>query len=134
SYRVSYLTLPGHGNVAAPTEAFSMTDLAGEVARQVQEFGEGRAFFAGVSISGALAVTLAVEHSDAFRGVVPMAAVAQMGDPEAWATRAKFVRENTTAALVEDSGTRWFAPTFADREPEYFARILQVLEETPSEG
>lgn len=134
SYRVSLLTMPGHGTVPVPPAAFTMDDLADSVARAIRDLGEGPAFFSGVSIGGALAFTLAIRHPELFRGVVPIASLALMGDAEHWGNRAAQVREQSTSVLVADSAARWFAPGSIEKEPNLTGRILHVLQDTPDEG
>lgn len=131
-YRTSLLTLPGHGHVPVPHEPFSMDELADSVAAAVPSGGP--VFFAGVSIGGALAFTLAIRHPEVFHGIVPIASKAAMGDAEHWGERARTVREQSTSALIADSASRWFAPSSLEREPEVCGRILHALRDTPDEG
>lgn len=134
SYRVSLLTLPGHGTVPVPTESFTMDELTDSIAEGIKQIDPGKVLYAGVSIGGALALNLALRHPDLFSGVVPMASMAAMGDAEHWTTRAAFVREQSTSALVADSSARWFAPSSIEREPVLSGRILHALQDTPDEG
>lgn len=134
SHRVSLLTLPGHGTIPVPAEAFTMDDLTDAIATGIAELDSGRVLYAGVSIGGALALNLALRHPDRFDGVVPMACLAAMGDAEHWNTRAEFVRQQSTSALVADSSARWFAPSSIEREPVLSGRILHALADTPDEG
>lgn len=133
-YRVSLLTLPGHGNVPVPTEAFTMDELTDSIADGIKQIDSGKVLYAGVSIGGALALNLALRHPDLFSGVVPMASMAAMGDAEHWNSRAAFVREQSTSALVADSSARWFAPSSIERQPVLSGRILHALADTPNEG
>lgn len=134
TYQVSLMTMPGHGTVPVPEAPFTMDDLADSVAEAVRGLGAGPVYFAGVSIGGALAFTLAIRHPELLRAVVPIAALAVMGDAAHWGNRAAQVREQSTSVLVADSAARWFAPGSIEKEPVLTGRILHVLQDTPDEG
>ncbi len=144
--------LPGHGAGAPETEAFSVADLAQGVRRLTaavrQDAGlTGPAYYAGVSIGGAVALQLAVDpeadHSpetggDAQTGgdgrtiekVVALCSAAKIGDPQAWRERAEFVERAGTPSMVEGSAKRWFAPGFIEAQPGIAAGLLHSLQNT----
>lgn len=70
-----------------------MNDLADSVAEAVRGLGAAPVYFAGVSIGGALAFSLAIRLSELFRTLAPIAAVAAMEDTEHRGNRAAQVRE-----------------------------------------
>ncbi|WP_125098632.1 alpha/beta fold hydrolase [Leucobacter chromiireducens] len=135
AYRVTALSLPGHDAAPVPTQPFTMVELADAVAARVRDLaGGGDALFAGVSIGGALALTLALHHPETFSAVASLASAASLGDREHWAARAALVREQSTSVLVAASAKSWFAPESIAREPELTGRILRVLQNTSDEG
>ena len=141
-YRVSLLTLPGHGVAPVPTDAFTLDELADVVADRVRELAgtastagtAGTAYFAGVSIGGALALTLALRHPDVVTRAASLASAASLGSSEHWKTRAATVRTRSTSALIAASAQAWFAPESISREPELIGRILHALQDTSDEG
>lgn len=134
-FRISLLSLPGHGDAPVPPAAFTMVELAQSVADATRALSGGnRSFYAGVSIGGVLGLQLALDHDDVFAGVACIASGAQMGSVEHWNTRAATVREESTAVLVERSRETWFAPESLAREPELASRILTTLRDTSIEG
>lgn len=134
-FRISLLTLPGHGSAPVPTAPFTMAELAASIADGVRGIaGGGRVFYAGVSIGGALALQLALDHSDLFSGVASLAAGAELGTSEHWAARAALVRQQSTSVLIAGSAQLWFAPDSIAREPEMTGRILHALRDTSIEG
>ncbi len=134
-YRVSLLTLPGHGEAPTPRAPFSMTDLGDAVAGVTRDIAAGApAFYAGVSIGGALALQLALDHPSTFGAVASIAAGAELGSREHWQSRAQLVRDQSTSVLIAPSSQSWFAPaSFAER-PELIGRVLHALRDTSSEG
>lgn len=132
-YRVTLLSLPGHGAAPAPGDAFSMEELADAVAVGVRDIADS-AYVAGVSIGGALALTLALRHPDLVTRAVSIASAASLGSAEHWNARAATVRAQSTSVLIAASAQNWFAPESLEREPELIGRILHALQDTPDEG
>ncbi|MBO1900421.1 alpha/beta fold hydrolase [Leucobacter weissii] len=133
-YRVSLLALPGHGAAPVPAAPFSMEELSDAVAEGVRSISDGPAFYAGVSIGGALALELALRHGELFAAVASVASGAELGGREHWEARAELVRSQSTASLVRQSAEVWFAPDSIAAEPVLTGRILRVLQETSAEG
>jgi len=110
--------LPGHGASAAADDGFSIAELAtgvlAVVERVLVERGEpgGSFTYAGDSVGGAVGLQL------------------HIGTPQGWAERAELVRTSGTAAVVEGSVQRWFAPGFPDRHPEVAQALLDALRDT----
>lgn len=127
--------LPGHGASAPHDDPFTVQDLA----RAVVEATEGvRAeavapvLYAGVSLGGAVALALAVDHADGFEGLVSIASGAKIGEGDGWLERADLVRRAGTPVMVEGSAKRWFAPGFIEREPARAAQLLSSLQDADS--
>lgn len=134
-FRVTRLSLPGHDHAPVPTAAFTLDELADAVAEAVADVSHGRpVLYAGVSIGGAIALTLGLRHPAQFRAVAAVASAASLGSPEHWTQRAALVREQSTSALISASAKSWFAPDSIAREPEMTGRILHALQETSDEG
>lgn len=134
-YRVTLLTLPGHGAAAVPGDAFTLEELADATAARVSDLNRGGgALYAGVSIGGALALMLGLRHPDVFAGVASIASAASLGGSQHWGDRAALVREQSTSVLVASSSKAWFVPESFVREPELTGRILRVLQDTSDEG
>jgi len=126
--------LPGHGASAATTSPFSVDDLAAVVRARAATLAAGRpAAYAGVSLGGAVGLTLAAEPGP-FDAVVTLASAPRIGTSEGWRERAAYVRRAGTAAMVEGSATRWFAPGFLERDPVAGSRLLLALQQVDDES
>jgi len=134
TYRVAAWDLPGHGASPAPTDAFTVADIADGVADAVRGLGEERILYAGVSLGGATGLELALRHPELVASAAIVASGAQLGDPQAWHDRAAQVRAQSTSSLVTASAQRWFAPGSIEREPELSGRLLHALQDTDDEG
>src|SRR5690625_4726449 len=97
AFRVALVDLPGHGAAPVPSEPFTMDDLADAVAEATKSYVPSGALYAGVSIGGAIGLTLAERHPDVFSGVASIASAAFLGGPEHWGARAELVRERSTS-------------------------------------
>jgi 3-oxoadipate enol-lactonase/4-carboxymuconolactone decarboxylase len=59
---------------------------------------------------------------------------ARLGDRALWEDRIEQVRASGTAGQLTASAERWFAPGFAQRNPEVAQALLNALRETDDEG
>ncbi|MCR1785736.1 alpha/beta fold hydrolase [Nocardioides carbamazepini] len=126
--------LPGHGVGVPTTTAFTVEDLAAAVRDRAGSLAAGRPLaYAGVSLGGAVGLTLALDPGP-FGAVVTLAAAPRIGTPEGWHERAAYVRRAGTSAMVEGSAARWFAPGFLDREPATGSRLLLALQDVDDES
>lgn len=128
-YEILTWDLPGHGYSPAAEEPFTISDLADSVLEAVDaHFGEGTPFvYAGDSVGGQVAYELATRGLSRVRAALPICSAPQIGSPQAWADRAELVRNEGTAAMVEGSRQRWFAPGFAAKHPEIAEPLLEEL-------
>lgn len=131
---VVYTFFPGHG--IAPdwddeTDEPTMDHLAGRIADVAQKLraqrGDLPVYYAGLSLSGALGLHLARDHSETFTGVVVVASAASVGTPEGWIERAEQVESDGTVSLVGETKTRWFTPDFLAAEPAKVAAIMEGM-------
>lgn len=133
-YRVTAWDLPGHGESAPPSGAFTVGELADAVAAGARGLGADRIRYAGVSLGGATGLELALRHPDLVEAAAIVASGAQLGDPASWHERAAQVRAQSTSALIVPSGQRWFAPGSIEREPVLSGRLFHALQDADDEG
>jgi 3-oxoadipate enol-lactonase len=89
----------------------------------------GPVLYAGVSLGGAVGLVIAIDHADAFDGVVSVASGAKIGEAAGWHERADLVRRAGTPVMVEGSARRWFAPGSLERDPAAAAALLGSLQD-----
>lgn len=125
--------LPGHGRSAPWTEPFTVQDLAGSL-MEATEFqrdeAAGLVVYAGVSLGGAVGLSLAIDHAESVDGVVVLCSGAKIGEAQAWRERADLVRRAGTPVMVEGSAQRWFAPGAIERDPATATALLASLQDT----
>ncbi|MGO2492632.1 MAG: alpha/beta fold hydrolase [Glutamicibacter arilaitensis] len=135
-FQVIAWDLPGHGESKPSTEAFSLAELATGVTKAVEALradgviSEGsKLYYAGVSVGGATALQLAVDHTGFFNALSSICSAAKIGTPEGWTDRAELVAKAGTPTMVAGSAERWFAPGFIEKEPVISTELLHSLQD-----
>jgi len=132
--------LPGHGTNAGTGEPFDLAELAAGVLAVAEELlaerGEAGAPFvyAGDSVGGAVGLQLLLDAPGRVSSAVLLCTGALIGESSAWHERAGTVRASGTAALVEASAGRWFAPGFLERRPAAGSALLHALRDADRQG
>lgn len=118
-FQVIGIDLPGHGESPVHQESLTISELAGSVAQLVKNLLStgtirpgSRVYFAGLSISGQIALQLALDHAQLFAGIAVMASAAKIGTAEDWRERAEIVELSGTESMVEMSASLWVAEGF----------------------
>lgn len=119
--------LPGHGKSPATDEPFTLRELADAViavadARGIQSFD-----YAGVSVSGATALELALHYPERIKHAAVVCSGPKLGEQSVWLERAEAVRSGGTAQLLEASRGRWFAPAFLEQQASKADEVLQSI-------
>jgi 3-oxoadipate enol-lactonase len=128
--------LRGHGGTALSPDAFTIDDLADDLAELLDRVGAPTTHVVGLSIGGMVAQTFAAKHADRVESLTVVGAPAFIPE-EAQPTfrqRASSVRENGTASIVDATLERWLTPGFRKAHPEVAEVIGETIAQTPAEG
>lgn len=132
-FRVVALDLPGHGASPRATD-FTIENIADAVVEVADELGAATFSFAGVSISGAVALALALRVPDRLTAVAALCTSDYMGGAERWDARIAEVRADGTRSLIPDTADRWFAAGFLDEDIASGPIVLEMLAGTDDEN
>lgn len=128
--------LPGHGASQPHEEAMSVADLAAVVVKALDELAAAGQIpagapvhYAGVSLNGAVALQLALDHADRLASSAVICSAAKIGEPRSWRERAELVEKAGTPTMVAGSAQRWFAEGFIQRHPERTTGLLHTLQD-----
>lgn len=133
-YRVVTVDLPGHGQSPRMPDV-TIEDLADEIVGIADGYGAKTFGFAGVSISGAIALTLALRAPERLRGVVALCTGPNFGGAERWEEKIGEVRAaGSLRPFVPDTADRWFAAGFLDEDDSSGPIVLEQLAQTDPEG
>lgn len=117
TYRTLRYDTRGHGGSATLDRPTEVADLAGDLAGLMDALGLHRAHLVGLSLGGMTVQDLASRMPERVASATLMATAAVLPSPATWEERARTVRAQGTAAVVEATLGRWFTPGFAEREP-----------------
>ncbi|WP_240641510.1 alpha/beta fold hydrolase [Nocardioides ferulae] len=137
--------LPGHGTNRIPLDpdgepltvaalAAAVVDLVDQMAPVMPGARPTRFHYAGDSVGGAVGLHLLLDAPDRVATATLLCTGARLGSPESWQERIDLVRSGGTAALLELSTQRWFAPGFVTRRPETASALLDHLRGVDDEG
>lgn len=133
-YRVIRFDLRGHGGSPVPAGPYAVEELTSDVVDLAESLGLDRFGYVGLSIGGAIGQTLALSRPDLVAALVLCCTAPSFGDPAPWLERARRVRAEGMAWLVEPTRGRWFRPGLVRSHPERCEALLEVLVSTPPEG
>ncbi len=122
--------LRGHGLSPVPTGPYTVTELADDVLAVLDSLGRERVHVIGLSLGGAVAQWLAVNHPGRVDSLTLLCTSARFGEPQGWLDRAATVRTSGTQSLADAVLARWFTTEF-DGDTITFR---QMIASTPDEG
>lgn len=128
--------LPGHGRSAPAQAPLSISELAAgvielelEVSRDLGIPAHVPRYAAGVSVAGAVTLTLGLNGASPFSKLAAICTAARIGEPDDWRARADLAARAGTPTMVEGSAKRWFAPGFLEDHPERATPLLHCLQQ-----
>lgn len=133
-HRVLRFDTRGHGSSELPPGTPTVSDLAADVVALADRYGIERFSYAGISLGGAIGLTLALDAPERLDRLVVCCSGAKLGEPATWHERAAQVRSGGMDAVAATVVGRWFTPAYAEREPDVPAGILAMLRACPPEG
>ena len=134
SHRVLRYDMRGHGASDAPAGDYSLDRLGRDVLSIMDAFGIDRASLAGISIGGIVSLWVACHAPQRVDRLVLANTAARIGNGDLWHERMRVVRTGGMAALADATMTRWFTPTFREREPGTVALFRNMVAGTPPDG
>ncbi|WP_375478543.1 4-carboxymuconolactone decarboxylase [uncultured Jatrophihabitans sp.] len=125
--------LPGHGGAPPADGPFTVADVAAAVAAGLAGLDQP-VHYAGDSFGGAVGLQLLLDQPSVVATATLCCTGARIGDANGWAERAALVRADGTAAVVDGSRQRWFAPGFSSARPDVAGPLLAQLAEVDDES
>ena len=126
-YSVVRFDMPGHGQSPIPSEGFSPEEIADALVTKADELGVEKFDYAGVSVSGAIALALAHKYPDRVKHSIVVCSGPFFGGPEMWNARIEQVQQGGTASLIPALPPRWFSDDFVAKDPAAVKRILDMV-------
>jgi 3-oxoadipate enol-lactonase/4-carboxymuconolactone decarboxylase len=130
-YRVLRFDLRGHGHSPVPPGPYSVGELTDDALALLDRLGIDRVSFCGLSLGGAVGMTLAVRAPERLERLVLCCTALEFAPPEQWRERAATVRAEGMDAVAPAGMKRWFTET---ADPELVARFDAMLRGQPVDG
>jgi len=127
AFRVVRVDLRGHGGSASAAGPTTVTDLAEDVLGVADDLGIETFAHVGISLGGAVGLTLALDHPDRVEALVLVDSAARFGDPASWTERAARVRAEGMAWLDAPTRERWFTPDFRETHRYEVDEVMRML-------
>ena len=107
----------GHGLSSIDDKAFSIEDLADDLARLMDHHELRDAILCGLSIGGLIVQALAAARPDLVRAIILMDTGHKIGNAELWNSRIEAIRSGGIASIAEPILERWFTTGFRTGQP-----------------
>jgi 3-oxoadipate enol-lactonase len=133
-FRVLRYDHPGHGRSRGDPVINSVGGLAGQVLEILDEHGIARASFCGLSLGGAVGMSLAMNAPDRIDRLVLACTSARFGERENWLQRAATVRSCGMEAIADAVLALWFTPRTHRAAPALVSEYRQMMVSAEREG
>jgi 3-oxoadipate enol-lactonase len=126
----------GHGLSSAPVGAYTLSELATDLAGLFQALNIHKSHFIGLSMGGMIGQTFAIAYPGILKTLVLADTTSRRPENalEMWAERVKNARNEGMEALVESTLARWFTEPFRIAQPLEMDRIGNMIRNTPVDG
>jgi 3-oxoadipate enol-lactonase/4-carboxymuconolactone decarboxylase len=130
-FRVLRYDHRGHGGSPAPPGPYTVDELAADALALLDELGIERVTFVGLSLGGAVGMTLALRAPERIERLALCCTSRRFGPSETWAERAATVRAEGVEAVADAALERWLTP---EAPAELRERLRATLVSIPAEG
>ncbi len=119
----------GHGASAKPSGPYTTALFSDDLAWLLQHVGWTKAFVAGASMGGSVALQFTIDHPAMVAGLGCIDTTAWYGPeaPQTWRERGAKAESDGLASLVAFQLTRWFSDGFRAEHPEAGERYADVF-------
>ena len=136
SYRVLSFDTRGHGQSDAPGGAYTLEQMADDLAALLKTLGIDHTHFCGLSMGGMIGQTFALKYPGVFRSLTLADTTSRYPADAAgtWVDRIKIAQTQGMQPLVEPTLGRWFTEPFRKRRPDIMQSIGAQIAATPVNG
>lgn len=136
-FRVLRIDMRGHGGSDPVAGDYTMSQLAGDVAKVLDALGIGKVHYIGLSIGGMLGQAFALEYGSKLLSAMWCDTLpgSPSGAAQAWSERMATVRQaNSLLPLADATVERWFTDAFKPRNPARWKQIRDTVVGTTPAG
>lgn len=135
-YRVLRYDARGHGRTSAPHGAYTLFQLADDVAGLLDALSVAQVHFVGLSMGGMVGQILGVRHPERLLSLTLCDTVCHtpLSAHAMWDERIGQVEAHGMSGIVEPTVQRWLTTPFREAHPDVVERIRNLLRATPPHG
>jgi 3-oxoadipate enol-lactonase len=135
-YRVLRYDCRGHGGTDVPKGAYTLEQMAEDVADLLKVLGIERTHFMGASMGGMIGQILALNHSECLGALILCDTCSGIlsEDKAIWEKRILTAHTKGLETLVEPTIEQWFSPGFRRSRPGIVHRMRFMMRATPPKG
>ena len=135
-HRVLRYDARGHGKTSAPHGAYTLFQLADDVAGLLDALSIEQAHFVGLSMGGMVGQVLGVRHPHRLLSLTLCDTVSYtpVSAHAMWDERIGQVEAHGMSGIVEPTIQRWLTTPFREAHPDIVERIRSLLRTTPPHG
>lgn len=135
-HRVLRYDARGHGKTSAPHGAYTLFQLADDVAGLLDALSIEQAHFVGLSMGGMVGQVLGVRHPHRLLSLTLCDTVSYtpVSAHAMWDERIGQVEAHGMSGIVEPTIQRWLTTPFREAHPDIVERIRSLLRATPPHG
>ena len=134
TFRVLRFDHLGHGRSAVPDGPYRIEHLADQVIAALDEAGIGSFCYCGLSLGGMVGMAVAARWPERVERLALLCTSAYFPPASGWLERAALVRSAGTAAVIEQTTSRWFTSEFQAQQPQMVETLIADLRTIPPEG
>lgn len=132
--RIITVDLRGHGESPAPAGEYAMADLAADVLALMDSLGIASAHLVGLSLGGAVAQTIALDHPERVDTLTLVSTAPKFGETATWLDKAGTVLAEGTGVLADTVVGNWFTDECFAERPELPRRFADGIRATSDTG
>jgi 3-oxoadipate enol-lactonase len=131
-FQILRFDLRGHGGTDATEPDYTFEMLIGDILGLWGVLGIDKSHLVGLGLGGAIAIGLAIDHSDRLISLVPCCCRAVMTPDFAaiWPRFVETVKQFGMEGMVEPTVQRWFTDDFKSANPTILDKIRQMIRST----
>ena len=133
-YRIVRFDKRGHGMSDSPKRPYRIHDFTQDLAGLLDHLQIEQAVLIGVSVGGMIALDFTAHFPQRVKALVLCDTAAKLGTADYWNERIANIEMKGMAEMTETILSRWFAPDFAQRQPDAYRGYTNLLSRTDVNG
>ena len=135
-FKVLRIDTRGHGRSSAPSDPYSLDELAQDSYDVFQALGIERTHWLGLSMGGMIGQTLILKYPKLFESLVLADTTSKRPDNarQMWGDRIAQAKSEGMTAMVDSTLQRWFANDFRKNNPAIIQEIAEGIASTSVNG